>query len=206
MNNRLFSLVLLLLVCLRPACAAPDLEAARLHAVAANPPGVSLTLNLPPGRTQFRQGEVIPLTAAFASRLPKTYRLNTGPGDREMPWNTDAFQVDNTTGASDPLAVYYAHEFGGGYSGAGPQFQDLEAQPVLIPYTLNEWLRFNAPGHYRVYLMSGRVINAGGPRRVPFLFHGRAMASNAVDLEILPRDPVQDADSPAGGRRENRVT
>lgn len=200
MKNRLSLLALLLLVCLRPASAgiAPDFEAARLTAVAANPPGVSLTLSLPPGRTQFRQGEVIPLTATFVSRLPKAYRLNAGPGlsgsgDRELPWNSDTFQVDNTTGAVDPLTIYYVHELGWGFSGGGPQFQDLEAQPVLIPYTLNEWLRFDAPGHYRVYLTSGRIIKAGGPRQVPFLFHGRAMASNAVDLEVLPRDPIQDA-------------
>ena len=195
MKNRLFLLALLLLTCLRlaPAGAAPDFEAARLNAAAANPPGVSLTLSLPPGRTQFHQGEVIPLTATFASRLPKAYRLNTGPGDRELPWNSDAFQVDDTTGAVDPLAVYYAHELGMASSGAGPQFQDLAAQPVLIPYTLNEWLRFDVPGHYRVYLTSGRIINVGGPRPDFFRFHGRAMASNAVDLEILPRDPVQDA-------------
>ena len=111
--------------------------------MAADPPGVSLTWSLPPGRTQFRQGEVIPLTAAFASRRPGAYRLNAGPGlsdpgDRELPWNSDTFQVDNTTGAVDPLTIYYAHELGWGFSGAGPQFQDLEAQPVLVPYTLNE--------------------------------------------------------------------
>jgi len=195
MKNWLLLPALLLLTCLHPApaFAAPEFEAARLHAAAANPPGVSLTLSLPPGRTQFRQGEVIPLTATFASRLPKAYRLNTGPGDRELPWNSDAFQVDDTTGAVDPLAAYYAHELPQGFSGGGPHFQDLAAQPVPIPYALNEWLRFEAPGHYRVYLTSGRVINAGGPRQEPFLFHGRTMASNAVDLEVLPPDPVQDA-------------
>ncbi len=54
-NCLCFLVVLLLLTCLRlaPAGAAPDFEATRLNAVAANPPGVSLTLSLPAGRTQF---------------------------------------------------------------------------------------------------------------------------------------------------------
>lgn len=199
MKNSLRLLVLLLLSLRLPAAgAAPDFEAARLNAMAANPPGVSLTLSLPPGRAQFRQGEVIPLTAVFASRLSKAYRLNAGPGlsgsgDRELPWNSDTFQVDNTIGAVDPLAAYYAHEFGVSYSGGGPQFQDLTAQPTSIPYTLNEWLRFDVPGHYRVYLTSGRVVDVGKNRPGIFPFQGRPTTSNAVDLEILPHDPALDA-------------
>lgn len=122
MKNWLLLPALLLLARLHPASAAPDFEAARLSAVAANPPGVSLTLSLPPGRTQFRQGEVVPLIAAFTSDLPKAYRLNAGPGlsrfgDRELLWNSDTFQVDNTTGAVDPLTIYHAHELGWAFSG-----------------------------------------------------------------------------------------
>ena len=196
MKNRLFLLVaLLLLTCLRlpVAGAVPDFEAARLASVAANPPGVSLTLSLPSGRTQFHQGEVIPLTAAFASSLPKAHQLNTGPGDRELPWNSDAFHVDDSTGAVDPLATYYAHELGIAYSGGGPHFQDLGAQPVLVAYTLNEWLRFDVPGHYRVYLTSGKIIDPGGHKQGFTSFQGRATTSNAVELEILPDDPASDA-------------
>ena len=196
MKNRLFLLLaLLLLDCLRlvPAHGDANFEAARLKSVAANPPGVSLTLSLPGGRTQFHQGEVIPLTAVFASRPPKAYHLNTGPGDREIPWKSDSFQVDNTTDAVDPLAAYHAPNFGGSYSGGGPQFQDLSAQPVSIPYILNEWLRFDVPGHYRVYLTSGRVVDAGTTWRGSSSLQGRATTSNAVDLEILSDDPTLDA-------------
>ena len=137
----------LLLFCFRlaPAQGDTDFEAARLKSASANPPGVSLTLSLPGGRTQFHRGEVIPLTAAFASSLPKLYQLNTDPGSRNLLWNTDAFQVDAKTGEADPLLVYYDHEFGRAYSGPGPRFQPLTDQPAVISYTLNEWLRFDAP-------------------------------------------------------------
>ncbi len=195
MKNSLSFLVLLLLTCLRlPAAgAAPDFEAARLNAVSANPSGVSLTLSLSSGRTQFHQGEVISLIATFASSRPKAYKLNTGPGDRDTPWNTDAFSVDNPTGAVDPLAAYYANGFPEAFSGAGPQFQDLTAQPASVSYALNEWLRFNVPGRYRVYLTSGRIIDVGWKWRGRPGLEGRVTTSNAVDLEILPRDPALDA-------------
>lgn len=192
---RWFSIVLLALCGARLALAAPasDFDAARLKAVASNPPGVSLTLRLPDGRTQFHQGEVISLTVTFASSLPKAYQFNTGPGDRDTPWNSDSFQVDDSTGATDPLHVYYEHGFPEAYSGGGPHFQNLTAQPVSVPYTLNEWLRFDVPGRYRVYLTSGRIVDQGKQSLDFNGRQGRATASNVVNLEILPDDPALDA-------------
>lgn len=188
-------MALLALGGLRTALAdnATEFETVRQKAVTANPPDVSLTLRLSDGKTQFHRGEVIPLTAVFASRLPGAHQLNTDPGSRDLQWGGDAFHVDAPTGAADPLRVYYDHEFGEAYSGPGPRFQPLTAQPVAIPYILNEWLRFDAPGRYRVYLTSGRVVDAGKRRQDVLFFQGRATASNAVDLEILPGDPAWDA-------------
>lgn len=170
-----------------------EFGAQQQKAVAANPPGVTLTLRLPEGRTQFHQGEVIPLTAVFASHLPDGYRLNTDPGSRDLFWNSDTFRVDPSAGATDPLRLYYAHEFGMAYSGPGPRFQDLSLQPTSIPFTLNEWLRFDAPGHYRVYLTSGRVLDRDKRDQNSLSFQGRITASNAVALDVLPDDPVWDA-------------
>lgn len=192
---RWFSFLLLALCGARLALADPasDFETVRLNAVAANPPGVSLTLRLSGGRTQFHQGEVIPLTATFASRLPKVYQLDTDPGSRDLAWNSDTFHVDPPVGAVDPLPVYYDHEFGMSYNGPGPLFQPLAAHPITTRFTLNEWLRFDAPGHYRVYLTSRRVAGAGKPPQNIFFPQGRAMASNVVELEMLPDDPAWNA-------------
>ncbi|MDQ2800771.1 MAG: hypothetical protein M3Y13_14165 [Armatimonadota bacterium] len=195
MKHRFFLFATLLLTMFRPtsACGDTDFETARLKVLAVNPPGISLTLRLPDGRTQFHQGEVIPLTAIFASSLPKAYQLNIGAGDRELPWNSDSFQVDNPVGAVDPLRLHYGHVLSEAFSGGGPQFQDLDQQPVSVPYTVNEWLRFDAPGKYRVYLTSGRIVDRGRQVRSLLHFEGRDTTSNAVDLEILPDDPVWDA-------------
>jgi HPt (histidine-containing phosphotransfer) domain-containing protein len=195
LNNLLPIAIGLLLFCCRLASAQDEagFEAARLKAAAANPPGVTLILSLPGGRTQFHRGEMIPLSAVFTNTSPNKYDLNTDPGNRDLQWNSDSFHVDHSAGAADPLPVYYDHEFGEGYSGGGPQFQPLTASPVAIPYTLNEWLRFDAPGHYRVYLTSGRIIDTAKRQQNTLWFLGCATVSNAVEVDILPDDPIWDA-------------
>ena len=176
---------------LRPALGEAGFEALRQKAVAANPAGVSVTLAVAGGKTVFHRGEMIPLTAAFAASTPGRYDLNTDPGSRDLQWGSDAFHCDSA-GATDPLRVYYDREFGTVYSGPGPRFQPLTTQPAAIGYTLNEWLRFDVPGHYRVYLTSGRVVDAA-KRHNDLLFQGHLAASNTVEFDVLPDDPAWNA-------------
>ncbi|MGI4792208.1 MAG: hypothetical protein ACRYFS_25570 [Janthinobacterium lividum] len=186
--------VCLLLSCLHlmPVFGNADFEANRLKAAAANPPGVSLTLSLPTGKSQFHPGEMIPLSAAFTSSTPGTYQLNSDPGSRDLQWGGDAFQCDPQKGSTDSLRVFYDHSFGIAYSGPGPRFQALTGQPVSIPYTLNEWMRFDTPGRYHVFLTSHRIVD-GAEKHNSLFFLGRAVTSNTVEFEILPDDPVSDA-------------
>ncbi len=193
-RNALLAAVCLLLTGFRlvPAFGDTAFETARLKAAAANPPGVSVTLTLPGGRTQFHRGEIIPLSTVFASSLPGKYDLNTDDGSRDLEWGNDSFHADNTAGSVDPLPVYYDHEFGMAYSGPGPRFEPLTTKPLTVSYTLNEWLRFDASGHYRVYLTSGRVTDTV-KRHDDLFFRGHVVTSNAVEFDVLPDDPVWDA-------------
>jgi len=190
-NTLLTAVCLIFCLCLVPVYGDTEFEAARVKA-AANPPGVTVTLTLPSGRTRFHRGEIVPLSAVFMGSSPGLYDLNTDNGSRDLLWSSDAFHVDNSAGAVDPLPVYYDREFGIAYSGGGPRFQPLSEKPVPISYTLNEWLRFDAPGHYRVYLTSGRVTDAA-KRHEGLFFQGHAVTSNAVEFEVLPDDPAWDA-------------
>ena len=189
--RQLFLLLVFACLHLAPAYGSVSFEATRAGAVQTNPPGVSLTLSVAGGRTVFHRGEVLPLTAAFGASVPGRYDLNTDPGSRDLQWNSDVFHCD-APGAADPLRVYYDREFGMSYSGPGPRFEPLTGKPVTIGYTLNEWLRFDVPGHYRVYLTSGRVVNAA-KRHEGLLFQGRSVTSNAVEFTVLPDDPAWDA-------------
>lgn len=177
-------------ICLLTACLGL-LPADADAAVAANPLGISLTLSITGGRAVFHRGEVIPLTAAFGASVPGRYDLNTDPGNRDLLWNSDTFHCDSP-GATDPLRVYYDREFGMAYSGSGPRFEPLMAKPTAIGYTLNEWLRFDVPGHYRVSLTSGRVVDAA-KRHDGLFFIGHSVTSNAVEFTVLPDDPAWDA-------------
>lgn len=188
-------IVLLLLIAAgwsASARAASDFDAARLKAVAANPPGVSITLRLPGGMTRFHRGEVVPLSAVFASRVPSAYQVDTDPGSRDLQWGDDAFHVDSVSGASDPLRGFYTRDILV-YNGPGPRLEPLGVKPVTISYTLNEWLRFDVPGRYRVFLTTGRVSDAGKGHQDMIFSQGRATASNSVEFEVLPDDPAWDA-------------
>jgi len=189
---RLLLMLLVLAGWSASARAASDFEAARLKAVAANPPGVSVTLGLPGGREQFHRGEVIPLSAVFASRRPRAYRADTDPGSRDLQWGDDAFHVESASGATDPLRGFYTRDILV-YNGPGPRLEPLEVKPVTISYTLNEWLRFDAPGRYRVFLTTGRISDVGKGHQDALFFQGRTTASNSVEFEVLPDDPAWDS-------------
>ena len=193
MKNHITIVALMLLgaVWSASARAASDFDAARMKAVAANPPGVSVTLSLTGGVTRFHRGEIIPLSAVFTSSLPDAYQVDTDAGSRDLQWGGDAFHADNATGAPDPLRGYYTRDVVV-YNGPGPLLEPLGVKPVTISYIVNEWLRFDAPGHYRVYLTSGRIVDAGKGRQDVFFFQGRTTASNIVEFDILPDDPAWD--------------
>ncbi|HEX7721608.1 MAG TPA: hypothetical protein VF397_05580 [Pyrinomonadaceae bacterium] len=154
--------------------------------LAKNPDGLSLTLQLKNKQNQFHPGEIIPLELRFTSSLPNTYVLDNAGCDRSGRLDIDTFVVDRTEDGIDPLHDYYAGGLfgfmGGGLRGIGA----LDNTPKLVNYDLNEWLRFDKPGKYRLYVVSGRITK-GKP------YHSDntpvTPTSNLVEFEIVPRDP-----------------
>ena len=57
----------------------------------------------------------------------------------------------------------------------------LGQEPVSASLVLNEHLRFNRPGRYRLFVVSNRVEPVDQ-------YAGLSVASNVIDLEILPAD------------------
>lgn len=157
---------------------------------AAQSPAAVVTLALADGKAVFHRGEIIPLTAVFKASKPGLYDLNTDPGNRNRIWNSDSFQCD-APAATDPLPVFYDREFGMSYNGPGPRFEPLTKKPILIPFTLNEWLRFETPGRYRVALTSRRLASAS-KRHDELFFRGSVVTSNSVEFTVLPDDPAWD--------------
>jgi len=99
----------------------------------------------------------------------------------------EGFDIDPAAGTTDPLLAYFKSAgpiFGGGLT----NFEFLSEKPIIIPLDLNEWVRFDKPGKYRITVWSGRVSDMtigdkdyGAPARIK---------SNTIELQILAPDPA----------------
>src|SRR5437868_9733881 len=154
--------------------------------LAKNPEDLSSTLQLKNKQVRFHPGEIIPLELRFASSLPNAYVMDNAGYDRSGRLDIDKFVIDRNEDAIDPLHEYYTGGLfwfmGGGLRGIAA----LDETPQLINAELNEWLRFDKPGKYRLYVVSGRITK-GKP------YHSSntsiSPTSNLVEFYIVPRDP-----------------
>ena len=149
---------------------------------AENPAGLSFTINFKDNQKQFHQGEVMKLELSFASSKPG-FVLDMASYDRSGRLDSDAFVIDQPEAVVDPLYDYF-HSSPYGFIGGGLRsIPELGNKPQLVNADLNEWLRFDKVGHYRLYVVSGRVGHKR-PAREP----ARSVVSNIVEFEVLPAD------------------
>lgn len=197
--------VLLLAVSLAPAVSAQDAFLARQQELRqSQPAGVDLRIAAP--KTKFYLGEMIPLTLSFSTSQPGTFAANSRLQDRVGRLNyTEEFVADTIAATEDPLRGLPGETGGmGGLSGGDASL--TAEKPFTVERILNEWVRFRAPGTYRLYVLSRRVrqVNANKPIEI---------ASNVLTLEIVAAPPqwVSDQmaaaagilDSPAGTDSES---
>jgi len=151
-----------------------------------NPDGVLFTVRLKDNRKQFHQGEVIKLELSFAASKPATFVLDTVSYDRSGRLAIDAFILDRRDGVVDPLHDYFNSGLSAFMAGGLRGIPDLTEKPQLINADLNEWLRFDKPGNYRLYVMSYRVSTKSAAK--PFGDVTTAVVSNVIEFETLPAD------------------
>jgi hypothetical protein len=180
-----------------PQAAMDGFAADHRRDLAANPADLTLTLRLMDERPSFHQGEVIPVELAFASTAAQRYFFDGALYDRGGRLDVDEIHLDPQDGVEDPLWDYFANQtffMGGGVRQVGA----LREQPSLVGSELNEWVRFNRPGRYRLYVVSHRVQRlrqsgdpAGEGPPIP-------VASNIVELTVAAADPEWSAAALAG--------
>ena len=156
-----------------------------LQAASSQPEGVSFLLSLKGGRQQFRLGEVIALRLTFSSSIPKRYSIDLANYDRSGRMNSEEFRVDPSEGWSDPLADYFNSGLFSFMGGGIRSVPELGVEPQTIDLDLNEWVRFDRPGHYRLSVTSSRIVE--GRTQGSFGTHLK-MTSNDVEFEIVPSD------------------
>ncbi len=178
--KRIFTIVAVVLLCTSFARAADPFADEQAKAAAANPKDVAFTISLP--AATFHAGEPIPVNLSFSSTAAGKYKVDGGLYDRSGRMSEDAYLIDPVDGTVDPLKAFFEN---GAFMGGGiRQVPVLNEKPFTMRFELNEWIRFDRPGKYRLYVNSSRVQDAAGDgqQRLP-----RA-ASNLVTFEVLPAD------------------
>ncbi|MCI0660860.1 MAG: hypothetical protein L0220_07280, partial [Acidobacteria bacterium] len=151
-----------------------------------NPAGLSFTIRLANGKREFRQGEIIRIEMNFSSSEQKKYHVWVIPSERRIRLNLDNFHVDPADGVSDPMYDHFHSVIGlmWGSSGSSRHVW-LEEKPYRITYDLNEWLRFDRPGIYRLSITSHRVLAINSDNRVENVV---SLTSNTVEFEVFPAE------------------
>jgi hypothetical protein len=149
---------------------------AQREGVGKNPSAVEFAIRLKESKDRFQQGEIIHIELSFSSTLPNSYQLDGGLYDRGGRLDIDSFHIDPPDGAVDPLKGREPSSMGGLRS-----MPTLDVKPYLIVRDLNEYLRFDKPGKYRLYVVSNRVRHQP-PAAVP-------ATSNIIEFTVLPLDP-----------------
>ncbi len=125
---------------------------------------VHATLRLTSGRTQYRQGELIQLQLQLTSDEPDRFDVSTQIESRWSPTVMEQFHVTPTDGTVDPLASYEYLFLSNErlFSRFPEHFSPWSTVwPATVNLPLTDWLRFDQPGHYklfvRTFLVFGRL-------------------------------------------------
>jgi HEAT repeat protein len=142
---------------------------------------VSLTIGFAEGTSKFHVGEVIPVELSFKASTSDTYDMEMRNYDRSGRLNMEQFHV--TPPGRDPLERYYATGafIGGGLGGP----HALSGEPQAMQENLNEWVALDKPGHYSLYVTSGRVS-----RRMPDKDEPVELRSNSLEFDVVAADPA----------------
>ncbi len=160
--------------------ARPDFLARHAQAAAANPEGFRFTIEFATEQTRFRVGEVIPLNLEYSFDRPDRYSINDGLAQGSGTARLlEVFRVAPQTGIRRRTAEEPSFHFG---AGGTPQHARTD-RVYRYPVVLNEWLRFDAPGKYRIFATSARVWKSSP---APNQNNDLQSTSNWLDLEIIP--------------------
>jgi hypothetical protein len=185
-SSRLFATIALLALC------SPLIPAQQPQPCASlpNPPrDLSLVLSLKGGQTAFQEGEIIALTARYATETAGKYLLNNRNYDRSGRLDgMEIFCIEPDKGR-DPLADYYTSA--AGFLGGGlfsEQQLSRGSYANAIELELNEWQSL-PPGSYTLSIIGNRV--SIGKERDQKSWNNAAMPlqSNPVTFRVVRADP-----------------
>lgn len=155
--------------------------AARLQAQ----PAVSLHIDTDTGATEFHQSETIGIALAFETSAPGEWMVHIEGRDRSvLGLLSDRFVVAPEDGITDPMRDRLSRPI----TYSGPLGMMLREKPDVAHVDLNQWVRFDRPGYYRIHA----VFHAFTPPRPGATQPPRdvIVESNDIGLTILAADPA----------------
>jgi hypothetical protein len=157
------------------------------QALRQNPAGVTLSLRTLSASSTFHLFETIPIDIAYRSSRASVFAIEM---DEAMNFAGGArrFEID------DPNSVLLTYlEWGTrGVICCASDMQALAQRPTVFKRELTDYVRFQSPGTYRIYLVTRRVFRAGSAAE-PYAASKLTLTSNILTLTILPDDPDWDA-------------
>jgi hypothetical protein len=100
---------------------------------------------------------------------------------------------------AEGFAKLYPESYGPDYA----TFAPIGAQPVDLRITLNDWFRFDKPGHYSLKIESSRLfLDLPGPENPK---RAAPVTTNAVEFDIVPMTEEEEAREIARIRSEARA-
>ena len=140
--------------------------------------------------TDFVRGERIPLELAFSATVPDRWELDAATYDRSGRMHLEGFEVEPADGVVDPLEDVFAA--GGGPLGGLRSMPTLSSEAEVVHLTLNEWVRFDRAGSYRLVVTTRRVRDLRLDRSDPAAIV--PLVSNPVEIVIRDPDPAWEAE------------
>ena len=155
-----------------------------IRAFAVAPSDVHLTLAVTKSPAVYHLGERIVCELSFSASTPEKYGIvNIGYSRHSSGSGLETFIVTPSDGTADPH-VDVSRRLPFIIAGSSlSSFTTLSSVPNVVQTDLNEWVRFNSPGVYRLQARSSRVG----------LFHESlpvALSSNEIEVNMLPADPA----------------
>jgi len=144
--------------------------------------GISLRIEIETGQTEFRMGEAIGLKLTFETASSDNWMVAITGRDRSvLALARDGFPTSPEAGTSDPLSFRFSE----GFAYSGPAGMNLHDKTSFAHLDLNQWVRFERPGHYRVHAR----FHATGAQRQDL-----SLDSNEIGIEIGAADATWQAE------------
>jgi len=175
-------------------------SAAQDAAVATTPATSSLTVRLEAhnGQTQFKIGGPITVDLVFTGAATG-YSVDTDVNPYQAPGDRVYVSPDG--------GWVRSHQSQTGKSLNGNAQVALGSEPVRVPVLISRTISFERPGHYEVSVASERLrLTSRFDRLSPLGDCNPCAATNAVGIDIAPRDAAEETELVASLSRELEAT